>query len=127
MSVEQERPPERFVLLVEDDADIRSTIADILSLEGYRVVTAKNGKEALQRLRDVPRPFLILLDLMMPDMNGWEFREKQLGCRELSSIPVVVLSGGGMIERATASLGAAEYLRKPVDIDRLLATVQSYG
>lgn len=116
----------RYVLLVEDDSDIRSTIADVLELEGYRVVTARNGRDALERLSAPQRPCLILLDLMMPGMNGWEFRQEQVRSEELASIPVVILSGDGSIEQKAASLQVAGHLRKPVQLEALLDMIRRY-
>ena len=116
----------RYVLLVEDDPDIRSTIVDVLELEGYRVVTARNGQDALEQLRALQPPCLILLDLMMPGMNGWEFRQEQVRSEELASIPVVILSGDGSIEQKAASLQVAGHLRKPVQLETLLETIQRY-
>src|SRR5438552_202636 len=98
----------KFVLVVEDDADIRESLGTILEEEGYGVVTTRNGREALSYLRSGrPRPSLILLDLLMPVMSGAEFRAEQERDPALADIPVVVLSGDS---RATerASLGGAE-------------------
>src|SRR3712207_6404701 len=89
------------LLVVEDDQDIRETLQQALELEGYQVSTAGNGKEALDilHLADPPsRPHLILLDLMMPIMDGWEFLEKARSTNLLSGIPVVIVSAAG--ERA---------------------------
>src|SRR5690606_2328003 len=81
------------VLVVDDDEDIRLILAQILSLQGYDAPTAANGLDALSQLYDGVEPCLILLDLMMPAMSGWEFRTKQLQDPKLAQIPVVVLSG----------------------------------
>jgi CheY-like chemotaxis protein len=112
------------VLLVEDDIDIRQTLAEILLIEGYEVVTATNGKEGLQLLREsVQPPCLILLDLMMPVMNGWEFLEFRKGDQALATIPVVVVSARG--ERKSPE-GAEAYIKKPVELINLLTTVKQY-
>jgi CheY-like chemotaxis protein len=96
----------------------------VLVWEGHRVVGAANGREALERLRAMPRPSLILLDLMMPEMNGAQFRAEQLRDPALASIPVVVVSADAAAEEKAAALGAVACLRKPVDIDDLLDEVK---
>jgi CheY-like chemotaxis protein len=114
------------ILIVEDDADQRESLADLLQHEGYRVAKAANGREALQHLRSVEPPCIILLDLMMPVMNGWEFREQQQQDPRLSAIPVAVVTGiRNMVDRVSA-LGAVGYFQKPVDLDALLETVATY-
>ena len=109
------------VLIVEDDADIRELLSSVLVLEGYRVVTAADGAEGLEQLRTA-HPALILLDLMMPSMDGWEFRRLQLLDPALAGVPTVILSGDGRLEAKAASLGTS-FLRKPVDLDELLSVV----
>ncbi len=110
------------VLLVDDDRDICETIQTILELYGYRVVTAGDGAEALALLRRGVRPCLILLDLMMPRMNGMQFREEQVRDPAFRAIPVMVLTGDGKAEAKAAALGV-EGLRKPVALEVLLKTV----
>ena len=107
------------LLLVEDDIDIRIDLAEILREEGYHVVTAGNGAEALSELRAGLRPCLIILDLMMPGMNGWEFRDEQRRDPELAGVPVVVLSSISDIAHHATALGAAGYLEKPVKLPAL--------
>jgi two-component system response regulator MprA len=90
------------------------------------VQTASNGAEALRLLRSGARPRLVVLDLMMPVMNGWEFRAEQMGDPSLAQIPVVIMTGfGGAAEKAT-KLGAAGSLRKPIDVDTLFAMVRRF-
>ena len=113
------------VLVVDDDADIRDTLQSILELYGQPVVTARDGADALVQLRGGVRPCLILLDLMMPRMNGAQFREEQLRDPAFRSLPVVVLSGDAKAEARAAALGV-EGLRKPVDLEVLLAVVGRY-
>jgi CheY-like chemotaxis protein len=113
----------REVLLVEDDDDIRTDLAELLRLKGYSVQTAANGAEALDRLRDPELPCLILLDLMMPVMDGWQFREAQLQDDTLAEVPVVVITG---IAEDTAALQAKKVLRKPVRLDDLVSTIRGY-
>lgn len=111
------------VLLVEDDQDLRDAIADTLENVGYRVKLASNGREALAALRGASaRPCVILLDLMMPVMDGWQFREEQRKDPALSSIPVVVLSAHANLW----NFDAAAHLKKPVDIHPLVDTVAQF-
>ena len=112
------------VLVVEDDFDLRDALVPILEYEGHRVVSAANGREALDRLHAMPRPSLILLDLMMPVMSGEEFRAEQLRDPALASIPVVVVSAHPSAEEQAARIGAAAVLKKPFDVDELLEQVR---
>jgi len=112
------------ILLVEDDLDIRIDLADLLRNEGYQVATAGNGQEALDWLHaDGNQANLILLDLMMPVMNGWDFRGHQLEEPDLSDVPVVLLSGAGDVARHAMALQAAGYLIKPLRLESLLRIV----
>jgi CheY-like chemotaxis protein len=113
------------VLVVDDDDDLRATLAEALVLYGYRVVTASNGKEALARLEAGPRADVILLDLMMPVMDGWAFREAQVKVAGAQEIPVVVLSALTGAEKAAADLEARACLMKPVGLDRLRETIEA--
>ena len=114
------------VLIVDDDPDIRSVIADILELRGYRPVTAANGQEALAQLRQGLRPCVILLDLMMPVLNGWEFCAEQRRDEALRALPVVIISGDGATNQKAADLGVTEYLRKPLELAAVLDVVQRH-
>jgi CheY-like chemotaxis protein len=107
-----------LVLVVDDDPDILDAICDIVAAEGYEVVRARNGLEALERVRD-RRPDIILLDLMMPVMDGLTFAASLRDRYGDHGIPIVVISADGNPARA-ASVGAAGYLAKPFDIDTLL-------
>lgn len=114
----------RQVLVVEDNADIRGTVQLVLEAEGFQVLVAANGEEALLQLRAAATlPSVILLDLMMPVMDGYAFREVQRRDPKLCSIPIVVLTADGHAETRAASLGAAGFLQKPVDLDELVAAV----
>ena len=113
----------REVLIVEDDLDIRDTLSQILEFEGYRVHGAENGKEALAKLRNGSRPGLILLDLMMPVMDGWQFRVEQKKDETLSNIPVVIISADGRAGQKANEIGAVGYLMKPVELETLIRTV----
>jgi CheY-like chemotaxis protein len=109
------------VLLVEDDPDIREAIGDVLQEEGYTVEMADTGQQALDRLRGGDRlPDVILLDLMMPVMDGWKFRQEQKQHPAWEAIPVIVLSAVGNTQERAESIGASGCLRKPLDIDELL-------
>src|SRR5262245_41874314 len=101
----------RLVLIVDDDQDIRDTLGGVLTEEGYRVVGAANGQEALDYLKDGERPCLILLDLMMPVMDGWQFLKQQGMSPSLAEIPVVVITAAGA--QRTAQLKASAVLAKP--------------
>lgn len=109
------------VLVVDDDPDILEAVCDILEGEGYRVARARNGREALGQV-DEERPLLILLDLMMPVMDGSAFAQALRGRERDRSIPIVVISADGDPQKA-AALGARGFLAKPFDIDALLAEV----
>jgi len=115
------------VCVVDDDADIREVLTDVLSIEGYDVVAAGDGESALALLHERPkRCRLILLDLMMPHMNGWEFRRLQLQDPAIASIPVVLLTGAGTATKSIDELHVAATIEKPVELDALLAQVAQY-
>jgi CheY-like chemotaxis protein len=111
------------VLVVDDDADIRETISLVLQDEGYGVACVANGAEALVYLRSHPHPSLILLDLMMPVMDGIEFRAEQRRDPELAPIPVVVISASGNMREKSSQLAAAALIQKPIALDTLLDVV----
>jgi CheY-like chemotaxis protein len=113
-----------LVLVVEDDPDIREAVVDLLASSGYQVASASNGQEALALLqREHVRPAVILLDLLMPTMNGWQFRRAMRGDPSIATIPVVVLTGGSYLDEAIESIGADAWLSKPVNADDLIAVV----
>ena len=112
----------RIILLVDDDDDVREAFIDVLRNEGYEITTARNGCEALELLRRGARPGVILLDLMMPVMDGFEFRAQQLADPSLADLPVVVLTAGLVSERVR-QLRPLAYLTKPFDLDDLLRVV----
>lgn len=113
------------VLIVEDDPSIRDVLESVLTDEGYPTITAPHGVAALTCLQQT-RPCLILLDLMMPVMDGFAFRAIQRDTPHLAEIPVVVLSAFPTNVEAAAALDAAAYLRKPVQLDRLITVVERY-
>lgn len=110
------------VLVVDDDKDILDIMRMVLEGSGYRMMEARDGTEALALLR-VHRPCVIFLDLMMPGMDGFRFRELQQQDPTLASIPVVVISGAGDLVAKSAAVGAAGYLVKPPELERVLQTV----
>ena len=115
----------KTVLIVDDDFALREALCAALEGEGFSVASAGNGREALDYIREQGPPCVVLLDLMMPIMNGWEFRAVQRQDPELSSIPVVVLSA---FSRATDEelRDVKDFLRKPVTLTELLNTIRRY-
>lgn len=111
------------ILVVEDEDIIRETVKQILEMEGYPVYTAANGREALEVLSGMRDPCLILLDLMMPVMDGWQFLEEKKKSNVLASLPVIIVSA---VADEAKNLGATKYVRKPPDIDTLLKLVETY-
>jgi CheY-like chemotaxis protein len=114
------------VLVVDDDLEIRETVRQVLESEGYQVAAASDGAEALDLLHGGVVPRLILLDLMMPIMNGWQLREALRGDAKLETIPIVVFTGAGNAAANAESLQAAGYITKPVDLEPLLACVARF-
>jgi CheY-like chemotaxis protein len=112
------------VFVVEDDVDTRDMLGRFLELEGFRVEVACNGQQALDRLSAGVSPCVILLDLMMPVMDGWQFREQQARDTAISKIPVIVVSAAGTDR--ISGVAANAYLSKPVDLDQLLERVTQY-
>ena len=112
------------ILIVEDDADLREMMAQLLTLEGYRANTVANGREALEYLSQGDKPDVILLDLMMPVMDGWEFRRQQQADAQISKVPVIVLSA--LDQNRASDVNADAFLKKPLDFDRLLELVRQY-
>jgi CheY-like chemotaxis protein len=110
------------VLIIEDEEDLREMMREALELNGYKVVTAREGTEALERLAHIGLPCLILLDLLMPGMNGWDFFDTVRSRPELASVPVIVHSSAA--DRAPKDV--TRVLQKPLVLDRLLSTVQEY-
>ena len=118
----------KTLLLAEDNTDIRESLTEALEMEGYQVHATCNGREALDWLQTQKEPALVLLDLMMPVMSGWEFLDAQQADKKLSAHPVIVLSAVSANRNATSksSAQAAGYLSKPVDLYHLLSTVRKY-
>jgi CheY-like chemotaxis protein len=116
--------PAKSVLVVDDDWQTRSALKMTLEAAGHAVREAATGQEALEVLSRSPRPDVILLDMVMPVMNGWEFRDRQLQDPLLADIPVVVFSAAyDSSPRAAEILGVARVLFKPIDCDEALASI----
>lgn len=114
------------VLIVEDDEDLREDLAFVLERRGYRVASAAHGAEALERLEELDTPCLVLLDLMMPIMDGWALRSELLADPGRSSIPIVLLSARDDVAEEAERLQAVDYVGKPVDLAKLNSLVDAY-
>jgi CheY-like chemotaxis protein len=110
------------VLVVDDERDIRDAVTELLTEEGYEVFGAGDGAEALSKARAL-HPSVVLLDLMMPGMSGWEFCAQRKGDPELARIPVIVLSAIGGV----TGLGEVGYLQKPFELDDLLDALKEHS
>lgn len=111
------------VLIVEDDESIRTALSEVLRDEGFEVFEAENGSEGLKILETIPRPCLILLDFMMPVMNGQEFMQKKQHNDIIAGIPVVLVSAFG--DRSN-SIGAVGFIKKPIEFDNLMRFLRRY-
>ncbi|TMB57124.1 MAG: response regulator [Deltaproteobacteria bacterium] len=114
------------VLIVEDDEDVRSALAALLEGEGYSVVEAAHGAEALTQLRSRDEICLIVLDLWMPVMDGWQFRAVQRNDPSLAGVPVVVITADTAAHKRARDFGEAGWMTKPIDFDRLLELVNAH-
>ncbi len=126
-SAAERRPGATTVLVVEDDGDIRDELRLLLVELGHDVLLAKDGAQALRLLREGAAIDLILLDLLMPVMDGWSFRKEQLADPALAEIPVAILSGVAGAGPGSLGLTEADFLGKPFDLERLLALVAMAG
>lgn len=119
--------PCRHIVIIEDDADLRETMQDLLEMEGFSVYTAENGKAGLKLIENSGKPCLILLDLMMPEMNGWEFLEAMQRDKQalLAQTPVAVVSAAADMSDVQQQYGCS-VLKKPVSLDRLLALAHAH-
>ena len=115
--------PGACILLVEDDELLRGAMKMVLEWEGYRVACAGDGREALDYLRAGERPALILLDLMLPGLDGWQFRREQRGDPALAAVPVVVVSALDAFDCPEADA----HVRKPFAAEELLEAVRRHG
>jgi CheY-like chemotaxis protein len=111
------------ILIIEDDEGIRNSLKLILEYGGYHVETAENGKDGIERLANIELPCLILLDLMMPVMDGWAFAAAMKKDMMLATIPIVLVTA---FANKAQSIGAARIVKKPVDMDTLLKFVSEY-
>jgi two-component system chemotaxis response regulator CheY len=117
----------RTVLVIEDDADIREALAEVIEDGNYHAVRAANGEVALRKLRAGETiPCVILLDMMMPVMDGREFLSLQQNDAALKTIPVILLSAHADAARAAAQLNTAAFLKKPIDLRELLRTIDRF-
>lgn len=118
----------RTILIVEDDQFIREAISDLLEMEGYNVLAAPNGQAGIDLMRaSSAPPALVLLDLMMPVMDGFGFREEQLRDERLSATPVVIMSADGNVLEKSQRAKASAYLKKPVSLDDVVETVRKFA
>jgi len=115
------------VVIVDDDADVCDLLRVALAAEGYQVATVPNGREALHYLRSNADACIILLDLMLPVMDGAHFRHAQLHDRSLAWIPLIVMSAAVDAERRARELGARRVLRKPLDLDNVKQALRYVG
>jgi CheY-like chemotaxis protein len=115
------------VLIVDDDADVRELLRIALETEGYKVGCVADGRDALNYLRSHADTCLILLDLMLPVMDGRHFRTVQIQDRSLAWIPIVLMSGAPDPERSARELGARRVVRKPLDLDEVKRALSSIG
>ena len=114
------------ILVVDDDLVLSEIIADVLETEGHTARIAFNGREALERIRE-RRPQLILLDLMMPVMNGWEFADELGSKPEWANIPIIVVTAAHDWHNKQQEINAKAVIHKPFDIDKLIEMVQAYA
>ena len=114
----------KSILVIEDDADLRAGVSDLLTGEGYKVTLAKDGQEGWEILKANPTFNAILLDYTMPRLDAKGFRELQRNEPKLSKIPVILFSAAVLNESTIAAIAPTVLIRKPVDIDVLLNTIQ---
>jgi CheY-like chemotaxis protein len=115
-------PGKQSILVVDDDIRALDALAELLKTSGYRVRQAQNGQEALEAAKSSSPPALILLDLSMPVMDGWEFMRRQRLEPSIAHIPVVVITA--LVSAVPA--GAKAFISKPIDVNRLMRLVQTY-
>ncbi len=121
-----DHPEHPTIVVVDDDTDLRETLGELLVEEGYDARLFENGRVALEFLRhETDDPQLILLDLMMPEMNGWQFREEQLKDDRLREIPVIVMTASRGLEGDP--LRAREVLYKPIGLGELISAVERHA
>ncbi len=116
--------PATLILLVEDDFVLRSSLSELLGSEGFRVESCADGREAYRRLHHAPKPDLIILDIMLPYLDGFELRALQRKSPLIANIPVVVISAHDLDPQSVEELGLAPPFRKPLDVDGLLSRIR---
>jgi CheY-like chemotaxis protein len=123
----EKRMPCKHIVVIEDDTDLRETLKDLLEMEGFSVITASNGREGLHQIEQNGQPCLILLDLMMPVMNGWEFLEvlRRKQTVTLAQTPVAVVSAAADVADVERDYGCS-VLKKPVSLERLFALAHAH-
>jgi CheY-like chemotaxis protein len=119
----QDNPTYKNILVIEDNKEIQESLKLALELEGYHVFTADNGLEGLDQLSKIPTPCVIILDLMMPVMDGWQFVEEVNKNLMFSTIPIVVVSAFGDKKTTPKS---SDYIPKPIDLEALLKTISKH-
>jgi CheY-like chemotaxis protein len=122
-----ERPISRKILIVEDDSRLRGGLGELLRQNGYEVVAAATGEQAMSHLRSDRRTDLIVLDLRMPGMNGWQFRSEQRRDTALASIPVIVATADWNAESEAQTLGAVCCLKKPYTPRQLVESIRRFA
>lgn len=115
-----------YILVVDDDPDICEVMTELFAAEGYSVECARDGKQALALLKGRPAPCVILLDLMMPVMNGWEFRAEQLKDERISGVPTVLFTGIADPDEARRALRADAVVAKTADFTKIREVVTAY-
>jgi CheY-like chemotaxis protein len=115
------------VLLVDDDGDLRRSLGEALEEAGFAVISAANGQDALMKLRQPPLPDIILLDLLMPVMNGWQFCQAKQADPAAARIPVIVMSAAVSNDpRSPYYIQVDDFIAKPLDLDELLAKLEPW-
>jgi CheY-like chemotaxis protein len=114
------------ILIIDDNPDLREGLRVVLGQEGYKVEAAINGRDALNRLYNGLKPCLIIMDLMMPIMNGFEFREVQLADPQLAHIPLIAYSGVTDPRETAQQLRATAYIHKPTEVEQLASVVRQF-
>jgi CheY-like chemotaxis protein len=113
-----------MVLVIDDDAEIRQALTEILEDENYSVSAASNGKEAIDMVSRGPCPDVILLDVMMPVMDGWHFLSARLAHPRLVEVPIIIISAGIEAEREAKKVGVFEVAKKPLHVDDLIRRIE---
>jgi CheY-like chemotaxis protein len=119
-------PQPGYIMLIEDDFILRGSLAAVLHAEGYRVECAANALDALQRLERPPRPCVILLDILLPYMDGLEFRALQRRTRDIADIPVIVITAVGIRPEVADELELRQAFSKPLDRAKLLHAIRTH-